>query len=391
MLPPPRVLEYPYMTLKRLLLIVLSWRLLVILAAIPAIFILPIKPGFTQLKPGLSIMNFILMWVSFDGVHYFNLAHYGYASFYTGFLQAFFPVFPLLIAAASKVFQSELTSGYLIVHLSLIGALWFLYKLVRLDYSKQIAANTILLLLIFPVSFFFGSFYSESFFLLVSVASFYFARKQNWFLACLLSGIASGTRVAGIFLVPAILLEFYSIHQSNLKSTITDKRILWFLLAPLGLLLYMNYLNMSVHDPFYFATIQPLFGAEREVGHIVLIHQVFYRYVRMLITVNHTDPLFFTVLLEFLSGVLFSLLTIVLFIKSRLSYAVYTALSFLLPTLTGTFSSMPRYVLVLFPGFILMSIWYTKQSKLIRSICCVVSCLLAIVSVSLFTRGYFIG
>jgi hypothetical protein len=187
------------------------------------------------------------------------------------------------------------------------------------------------------------------------------------------------------------MLEFYSAHKSNLKATLSDKRVLFFLLAPLGLLLYMNYLNITVHDPFYFATIQPLFGAQREVGRLVLLHQVMYRYVRMLVTVDHGDPLFFTVLLEFLSGILFAFLTVLAFLKSRASYALYTALSFLLPTLTGTFSSMPRYVLVLFPGFILMSVWYTQQTKIVRTSLLAISCILSIFAVSLFTRGYFVG
>ena len=111
----------------------------------------------------------------------------------------------------------------------------------------------------------------------------------------------------------------------------------------------------------------------------------------MLIFIDHTDPLFFAVLLEFLSGSLFLVLSLLAFKSTRLSYALYMLPSYILPTLTGTFSSLPRYVLLLFPGFILMSVWFTKQSPSIRLAVYLISMILGLISISLFTRGYFIG
>src|SRR3989344_2214667 len=116
------------MSFKKLLLSVGLWRLAIILAALPAIFILPLKPGFTQLTTGFSLANLYQMWANFDGIHYLNLAKYGYASFYTGYLQAFFPVFPLVVGWLGRRLGSYLTSGYLLTRLSLVLALWYLYR-----------------------------------------------------------------------------------------------------------------------------------------------------------------------------------------------------------------------------------------------------------------------
>src|SRR3990167_3987420 len=47
---------------------------------------------------------------------------------------------------------------------------------------------SIVLLLIFPTSFFLGAFYNDSLFLCLSVWAFYFAFKKKWFFAFLLCG-----------------------------------------------------------------------------------------------------------------------------------------------------------------------------------------------------------
>jgi len=95
--------------------------------------------------------------------------------------------------------------------------------------------------------------------------------------------------------------------------------------------------------------------------------------------------------LEFLAGALFLGLILYGLNKLRLSYIVYTALSFFLPTFTGTFSSMPRYVLVLFPLFALLATLLEKAPRVVFKSYLAVSAILAAITIALFTRGYFIG
>src|SRR5262249_43700726 len=57
---------------------------------------------------------------------------------------------------------------------------------------------------VFPFAFFFGVAYSESTFLLFTVASFYFFRTARWIPAGLCGAIATATRVNGIFMLPAV-------------------------------------------------------------------------------------------------------------------------------------------------------------------------------------------
>jgi len=65
-------------------------------------------------------------------------------------------------------------------------------------------------------------------------------------------------------------------------------------------------------------------------------------------------------------------------------------LAYLTPTFTGTFSSMPRYVLVLFPGFILLSLWAEKY-RWLRILYPILAIPLFILCLLLFTRGFWVA
>jgi Gpi18-like mannosyltransferase len=247
-----------------------------------------------------------------------------------------------------------------------------------------------MVLLFFPTSFFFGSYYTESIFLLFSVLVFYLARRGNFFLAGIFAMIASATRITGVFLWPALVIEFVLFYGKDIKKLLNANAV-WLLLPPLGLLSYIKYQYLKTGNGLYFISSQPAFGASRTVDKIILIHQVLFRYTKMLIFVDHTSPLFFAVLLEFLTGIGFLGLIIYGLNKLRSSYLVYVALSFFLPTFTGTFSSMPRYVLVLFPLFALIAVVMEKLPPRFTKVYFTISAILAIITIALFTRGYFIG
>jgi len=74
--------------------------------------------------------------------------------------------------------------------------------------------------------------------------------------------------------------------------------------------------------------------------------------------------------------------------KIRLSYLVFSVIAFLTPSLSGTFSSMPRYVLVLFPIFIYLG---RIKNPLLKKIVYAIFVFLEIVCASLFLRGYWVA
>lgn len=364
-----------------ILKIFLVWRVLTLAAAFFAIQKIPFKPSFPYWESILVPYGSPLFWswANFDGVHYLGIARQGY---FAQFTQAFFPLYPLLIRWLNIVFDNLLFTGLLVSHVFLIIALYFFYKLIILDSSSKTAKRAILFLLFFPTAFFFASFYTESLFLSLLLGGFYSLRKKKWLLAGFLGALASLTRLVGVFLVPAFLLE--ACQQRK-------KRGVWpclaCLLPFLGLLGYMAYLEKNFSDALYFLHAQPFFGASRS-DKIILLYQVFWRYFKMFLTVK--DRLvYFNITLEFATTCLFLVLIILGFRrKLKLSYLLFSSLAFLAPTLTGTLSSMPRYVLILFPGFIILG---QIKSKTICYLLLVISCLLFLFCTMLFIRGYWIA
>ncbi|MBI2031259.1 MAG: hypothetical protein HYT08_01455 [Candidatus Levybacteria bacterium] len=336
-----------------------------------------LNPQFTGLIP----------WANFDGEHYLNIAKYGYGIYQ----QAFFPLFPLLIKFFSLFFMGNyILSALFIVHVSLLISLIFLYKLASMDFKTDTVKWTLIFLLFFPTAFFLGSIYTESLFLAFVFSSFYFMRRQKFTLTSILIGFASATRIIGIFLLIPLLLEFYLSrikNVSNLKSYLLNF-LSFTLISSSGVLAYMIYLWVNYQDSFLFIHTQPAFGAERSGGEIILLPQLFFRYVKILTTLN---PLTHNYLIALLEIIIFSafLLLLMLFRKNiRFSYVLFSLFAIIVPTFSGTLSSMPRYTLVVFPIFILLArIKKTVYKLLLLTILSI----LLIILTSFFLRGYFIA
>lgn len=329
----------------------------------------------------------LFSWANFDGEHYLSIAIFGYK----GLEQAFFPLYPILISFFAKPISSDLFSqilnytfvGLIISHLSLLISLIYLWELITIDFPKKIAFLTLALILFFPTSFYFGAVYNESLFLLLSVLAFYNGRKGRWFLASFFGMIASATRVFGILILPALVIEAF-LQKERLSKTF------WLLFIPLGLGSFMVYQYFTVGDPFAFYNIQKFVG-EQHQGGVTLLPQVYFRYMKMILTVDMQSPIYQTIILEFITGIVFFLLPIIgYFKKVRISYLLYAMMGFLLPTVTGSMTSVPRYVLVFFPSFIVLSIILDKL-KLVRYVVVIIFITLLIVETTLFLRGYWVA
>jgi hypothetical protein len=152
----------------------------------------------------------------------------------------------------------------------------------------------------------------------------------------------------------------------------------------------MAYLQSSVGDAIAFYTLQLIVGEQRQRG-IVLIPQVIYRYVKILVTSDLT-PLYTTVILELTTGILFFFLPIIGFFKKiRLSYLFFAFFGYFLTTIQGSFSSIPRYVLVLFPSFIILALMIKTLPKPVIYLLGVISFLLLLIETAFFVRGYWVA
>ena len=385
--------------MKKSLYIFLSWRILLFLLAIVGILVIPKFGGSfpyanTVLEP-TKLPAWIWGFGNFDGVHYLRIAQNGYADAY---YQAFFPLFPLLIRFLNffpKTFglnpQIFVDPSYFYTGIALANIFLFLSLLViRKIVAKKEFIWNILLLLSFPTAFYFGAIYTESLFLLELVLFILFFKKKKYLYAAVVASFASATRLVGVLLSLVLLIELIkSVNFSKIKS---DVRTLfrWMLpifISPLGFIAYMWYLKTYFGSPFAFISVQSGFGAGRSSLPIVTLPQVFYRYLKMFFTVQNSYQLF-NLSLEFIFALAGLGILIWMFRKVNFSWWIFSALVYILPTLTGTFSSMPRYLIFSYIPFIpaIMKLDASFRKYLVISMV-----LVQIILLILFARGYWVA
>lgn len=378
--------------IKKILILFLAWRIFLFVPIISGFYFLSQRPGYGYtllnyfFQKGL-LSNFLLYpFGNFDGAYYLLIAQNGYT-----INAGFFPLFPLSIALLSptigNILPSELSyyfSAITLVTIFFFLSLIFMYKLILLDFKKNIAFLSIVFLLVFPTSFFFASIYSESLFLLLSLMSFYFARKKRWFISCVFAGLLSITRIVGIAILPAILYEYVKYEKSKFKI-----KILSFFLIPLGLLGYMVFNLLKWGNPFYFIVAQGKFQNNRTVDSVILLPQTIFRYIKILLTLNPNIYEWWIALIE-ISVFIFAVIFLYVSWKKRIrfSYILFGILTLTFPVSSGTLSGIPRYVLPVFPIFIALSL---IENRLIKIFYFVFSIILLSVFFALFSRGYFIS
>jgi len=376
------------------------WRIALFLVAILAgVLIINFGGRFPYIDRVLTVTN-LPNWVwgfgNFDGVHYLRLSQNGYNAEYS---QAFFPLYPILIKLFNFLPKGNLDLslytdpsffyvGIFLSNLLFVFALYFLYKLWREEYNGKISKLALIFLLTFPTSFYFGSIYSESLFLFLTVLVFWFTNKNKLILAGIFAALASATKVQGSILFLYLLIELIYKYKDGVlgKTEVVWKGAISLTLSVAGVVSYMLYLWKSFGNPIYFLTSQPAFGAARSSLPVITLPQVFYRYFKMLTTVNPGNISFWNSLLELTVTVVLIGALVYSFKKIKFSYWMFVLLAVIMPTLTGTLSSMPRYALLAFPLFPLAA----KCNKGFKYII-IAQVLLEIILTALFVRGYWVA
>lgn len=382
--------------MHKVLVFFITWRAVLFLPLILAAFLVPFRHGFeyitfwTFVEPSNPWYHYLFFpWASFDGIHYLSIARYGY-----DLNGRFFPLLPILIFIASYPFRIffadgpvfeilELGTAIVLTFIIVLFAITAFYKLIRIDYSEKIAFWSIIYLLFFPASFFYAAIYTEGLFLLLTAATFYCMRKQQWGKASIFAMLLSVTRPVGILILPILLFEYVREKRRSYRQ------MAQFLFIPAGLLLYSFFNYVRWHDALYFLHSQGEVGNSRSVTSIVFPLQTIFRYGKILFTLSPAQYEWWIASLEL--GI-FLTVSVLLFIawkkRVRLSYILFAVLCFLVPVFSGTFTGLPRYSIVLFPIFIALSL---VENKFIRYSYLLIGPLLQCILLMLFSRGYFVA
>lgn len=349
--------------------------------------------------------------IRYDSWWYTNIVEQGYSM---GSVEprvqgnaAFFPLYPLLVKLVAELTGNVFWAGVLISHVALLVALSYLYAFTRREFDDQTAARAVFYVAAAPTAIFFSAMYTESLYIALVCATFYYAREGRWTTAAISGALGAATRNTGILLAAVIALE--GLHQQGLRFLPSGfgARRLWAwvgqqgrsirrswpaLLAaafvPIGLLAFMGYLTNQFGEPLGFITVQRTFG--REVSTSGAANVIGRTIERLNIGGDvGVGQINVRTLLDVICTLGFALLALAVPFKLRAGHAVFAALTLLVPLASGTVSSMTRYVLMLIPCFIVLADW-GRREWVDRVVVGIFLPLMAYFTV-LFSHWYFAG
>ena len=326
-----------------------------------------------------EVVNLPLRW---DAGWYLDIAVHGYRWSPDADGQqnvAFFPAYPELMSLGAALVNAgnepeglgaRLSYGrYYVVHIAAglfiaLGAfLWglaYVYRLAREDLDDRSAASAVLLLCAFPFAVFYGAPYSESLFLLATVAAFFHGRRGEWAAACAWGVLAGTTRPNGFALcVPIALLA--------LQSRARSPRAWLAAAAPLGgLAAFSLYLLVHTGNPLAWLEAHAAWGRSTGDLDMLLAFPPEFRSGETLYNRTLSEPLRW---LDGCAAILALVLVGPLTRRLGWAYGSWVVVNLALAIGSGGLLSVGRVVSTLFPLFIYLGVRLTPgQSALTAAV-----------------------
>lgn len=284
-----------------------------------------------------------------DSAAYFSIITRGYSpssdirTVYSNI--AFFPLYPYLVKSFGWLGfiipdGFYVAFGVLLSNLFFLAAAILLFRMVtqQLGFNETAAGRAIGLLIFFPTSFIFSSFYTESLFLLLIVAGFRFAFQDKWHLAGITAFLLLLTRAQGL-VAWGILILFY-FERKGWKILKVDRGLIWLLLAPAGLFMHLAYLHTLTGEllaPFAAMTAWGRANAS----------------ILENLRENLASPFLDVYKIDLIFTILFVALSLIILWKWPVKSVGMLALCLsVMPVASGLLVSVSRYLLLVFPVFV---------------------------------------
>lgn len=259
---------------------------------------------------------------------------------------AFFPLYPYLVKGIGWLGVPLptgviLLTGLVLSNVCFLAAAALLYRLAveRLGLGEAAARRALALLMVFPTSFYFSCFYTESLFLLLSLGALYAGLDRRWWLAGICAALAVLTRNQGLVVVAALAFLYLEQRGWRLKAVRWDA--LWLALAPAALLAHLYSLWRITGS--FFAPYQAVQAWGR--GQYGLLEGLRLQLEAPALDVYKLDAVL---------SLLFLGCGVYLLRRTPRVWGVYTLLMCLMPLSSGLLISMGRYLVVVFPVFLLL-------------------------------------
>ncbi len=329
-----------------------------------------------------------------DSVWYLTIARDGY---HPGTEAAFFPLYPLLVALVGAAGPGVLVGGVVVSLVSLLVALRLLWRLTDLELGGEhpdAPRLAVLATALGPMAFFFTAVYSESLYLALSVGAFLAARQGRWARAAGLGALAAATRSQGVLLVGALALLLIEQRRGWPRGRRPGRALaaaelprprrrdaLWLAAIPLGLAAYLGWLWAIGLDPLAPFTAQQAWfrhftgpiegvrqGAQAALGGVrqLLSGQTRTIYFAPaggdpIVAAEH-NVMLFAFLLAALAPLAGALRRLPLAYGAYAAAAIALAISY--PVTPQPLTSLPRFLVVLFPLQMAGGLWLARRPRL---------------------------
>ncbi len=384
----------------------------------------PLAAGRREVFAGLPVAAsqfgewVVSVWVRWDAVHLLNLARLGYSQAPPGD-SVYYPLYPLVTRAASALTGGDTAlAGLLVSTLAAVVTLAALFRLAEREFGAEAARWSVLALAVYPTAFFLIAPFTEALFMALTLGAFLLAYERRWLAAGALGALAALTRGLGLWAVFGLAWiawrQWRAMNCAKVPVILSERRIslsdflrryapqngkqlrealpmlLGLALIPLGGLsfwLWRQWAGFNLSVPASLQTyssglvfLDPVRGLWLAFGQWLAVRNL-------------------QTTLDFGSAVAFIALGVVMALTPRWRRGEWILfmganLAFMTSIHASQASylqSVARYVLMLFPAFIVLGDWLARRGPRVRFAYFTLSSILLLVFSALYTAFWFIG
>ncbi len=337
-------------------------------AALFALF--TFQPSTTSLSLRSALTD---VWARWDSFWFLGIAENSYA-LPSHADTAFYPLYPALIAGLGRALADHyVLAGLLISLATSLGAFFLLHHLAEQRLGSEGARRAVLYLAVFPMTLFLIAVYNESLFLLLALATFVLAERGRWLPAWTAAGLAILTRIAGVALLPPLLLMAW--RAPNRRRALAGIAVPVVLFAA-----YPAYLSTKTGNAWSFISAESQLQWQRHFSYAGPLGGIWdglraaWAGIEQLasgshthnywpaVPIQHSDPMRTAFInlstLAFLA--LFIYLALVAWRRIGATYGLYCfaslAIPLSVPSSKSPLASMPRFGLAIFPIFLALAV-----------------------------------
>ncbi len=278
---------------------------------------------------------------TWDSAHYMLLSTDGYQSGSPSC--AFYPFWPLVIRATSYVTKiGTLVSSLLLANAFSMFGCWMFLRLIRIHDKNLQVRDALIFFLAFPGALFFSFPYTESLYFAMVMAFFWALAQRHYFYMTFLSLLLPLTRAVGVFILLPFLWHLYEERKSWQHYLLLSAPIV-------GYGAYFGLMHIWTGNAFEGFEAQKEYPYSPSIKNMFDLPAFWSAFMNVSSVGGMMDSAldrgFFLLFLAFLPAVW----------RLNKTWFWYTLPTGLVPAMTSYFMSYRRYIMVLFPLFIVLA------------------------------------